>query len=129
MKKRLHLADKHANWTDEQWSSVIWSDESRFTVIGNHGGARFIRKVDERYEAKHIVPTKKYGGSGVMVWSCFHANDFGPLVLVDGTVDQERYINILTQSLHPWFAKLCQQEYRDFIFQEDGASCHTGGYA
>ncbi|KAG1179208.1 hypothetical protein G6F70_000295 [Rhizopus microsporus] len=63
-----------------------------------------------------------------MIWSCFHANGFGPLVLVDGTVDQDKYINILAQSFHPWFAQLFQQEERNFILQEDGASCHTGGY-
>ncbi|KAG1176853.1 hypothetical protein G6F70_003066 [Rhizopus microsporus] len=90
MKKRLRWAHKHANWTVEQWSSVIWSDKSRFTVTGNHGDARVIRKVGERYEAKHTVPTKNF---------------------------------------HTWFAQLCQQENRDFIFQKDGASCHTGGYA
>ncbi|KAG1206581.1 hypothetical protein G6F68_008551 [Rhizopus microsporus] len=128
MKKRLRWAHEYANWTIEQWSSIIWSDESRFTVTGNDGSAR-IRKVSERYATKHIVPTKKYGGGGVMIWSCFHANDFGPLVLADDTVDQDKYINILAQSFHPWFAQLCQQEDRDFIFQEDGAICHTGGYA
>ncbi|ORE06451.1 hypothetical protein BCV72DRAFT_207376, partial [Rhizopus microsporus var. microsporus] len=31
---------------------------------------------------------------------CFHANGFGPLVLVDGTVDQDKYINILAQNFH-----------------------------
>ncbi|CEG66640.1 hypothetical protein RMATCC62417_03183 [Rhizopus microsporus] len=92
-------------------------------------GVRVIRKVGERYDTKHIVPTKKYGGGGVMICSCFHANGFDPLVLVDGTGDQDKYINILAQSFHPWLAQLCQQEDRDFILQEDGASCHTGGYA
>ncbi|ORE04576.1 hypothetical protein BCV72DRAFT_312540, partial [Rhizopus microsporus var. microsporus] len=38
---------------------------------------------------------------GVIIWSCFHANGFGPLVSVDGTVDQDKYINILAQSFHP----------------------------
>ncbi|KAG1178523.1 hypothetical protein G6F70_001687 [Rhizopus microsporus] len=121
-------AHKHVNWTVEQWSSVIWSDEPRFTVTGNHGGARIIRKVGERYGTKHIVQTKKYGGGGVMIWNCFHANGFGPLVLVDGIVDQDKYINILAHNFHPWFAQLYQQEERDIILQDDGVSCHTGGY-
>ncbi|CEG71903.1 hypothetical protein RMATCC62417_07553 [Rhizopus microsporus] len=101
MEKRLRWAHEHANWTVEQWSSVIWSDESRFTVTGNDSGAIVIRKVGERCDTKQIVPTKKYGGGGVIIWSCFHANDFGPLVLVDGTVDQNKYINILAQKFHP----------------------------
>jgi hypothetical protein len=57
-------------------------DESRFTTTGNDGGARAIGKFGERYDAKHTVPKKKYGGGGVMIWSYFHANDFGPLVLL-----------------------------------------------
>ena len=67
MKKRIRWAHKHANWTAEQWSGIIWSDESWFTVTGNDGDARVIRKVGERYEAKHIVPTKKYGDDEVMI--------------------------------------------------------------
>ena len=60
-----------------------------------------------------------------MIWNCFHANGFGPLVLVDGTVDQDKYINILAQIFHPWFVRLCQQDDRGFMLQEDGASCHN----
>ncbi|CAO3680717.1 unnamed protein product [Rhizopus stolonifer] len=29
MKKRLHWAIEHVNWTDDQWKSIVWSDESR----------------------------------------------------------------------------------------------------
>lgn len=47
-----------------------------------------------------------------------------PMVLIDGTVDQDKYINILAQNYHPCFAQLCQQEDKDFIFQNDGASWH-----
>ncbi|KAG1171658.1 hypothetical protein G6F70_005291 [Rhizopus microsporus] len=68
MKKRIRWAHKHANWTAEQWSGIIWSDESWFTVTGNDGDARVIRKVGERYEAKHIVPTKNCHTGGYARW-------------------------------------------------------------
>ncbi|KAG1039200.1 hypothetical protein G6F43_012558 [Rhizopus delemar] len=65
-----------------------------------------------------------------MVWGCFWGGGFGPLEIIDtSSVDQEKYINILANRLHPWFTNVTAHQERDFIFQEDGASCHTGGYA
>ncbi|EIE76309.1 hypothetical protein RO3G_01013 [Rhizopus delemar RA 99-880] len=42
--------------------------------------------------------------------------------------NQETYINILANRFHPWFTNITAHQERDFIFQESGASCHTGGY-
>jgi ATP:corrinoid adenosyltransferase len=128
-KIRLRWAKERVNWTKEQWYSVVWSDESRYTVKGYGGGARVLRKVGERYHLQHIVPTTKWGKGSVMIWSCFWAGGFGPLVFIDGNVDQDAYVNILTQKFLPWFVKLNDKYDKDFIFQEDGATCHTGGYA
>jgi hypothetical protein len=62
-----------------------------------------------------------------MIWSCFWAGGFGPLVLADGSIDQDKYIDTLAQDFHPWYKKLVEDTNKSFIFQEDGASCHTGG--
>ncbi|KAG1139611.1 hypothetical protein G6F37_008071 [Rhizopus arrhizus] len=43
--------------------------------------------------------------------------------------NQETYINILANRFHPWFTNATAHQKRDFIFQEDGASCHTVSYA
>ena len=32
-KARLAFAKKHANWTEDQWSKVLWSDESPFSLF------------------------------------------------------------------------------------------------
>ncbi|EIE90749.1 hypothetical protein RO3G_15460 [Rhizopus delemar RA 99-880] len=34
-----------------------------------------------------------------------------------------------TNRSHPWFTNVTVHQERDFVFQEDGASYHTGGYA
>jgi hypothetical protein len=64
-----------------------------------------------------------------MVWSCFWSGSLGPLVVLDGSIDQDAYINTLAKDFHPWYQNLAEEEGKQFIFQEDGASCHTGKYA
>lgn len=78
-----------------EWSSVAWSDETRFTIEGYDGGARVLIKAGERYLPQHVKPTTKWGKVSVMLWSCFWAGGFGPLVFTDGAVDQDAYVNIL----------------------------------
>ena len=33
----LDFCKKHEGWTVEDWSKVIWSDESRFQIFGSNG--------------------------------------------------------------------------------------------
>jgi transposase len=61
-----------------------------------------------------------------MVWGCFWAGGLGPLVTLKGKVDQEKYIECLSTEFLPWLEKIKAEHDHDFIFQEDGASCHTG---
>ncbi|KAG1487999.1 hypothetical protein G6F54_012320 [Rhizopus delemar] len=103
-KSRLRWAKEHLNWTEDQWRSVVWSDESRFCVEGSKRGKRVLRKEGERYDERNIIPTVKWGGGGAMVWGCFWGGGFGPLEIIDtSSIDQETYINILANRFHPWF--------------------------
>ena len=71
MVRRRLWARLHRDWTLDKWSNVMWSDESRFTVVGNDGGARVIRRDGERYQPCHVITTQKFGKGSVMVWGCF----------------------------------------------------------
>ncbi|KAG1044756.1 hypothetical protein G6F43_011410 [Rhizopus delemar] len=65
-----------------------------------------------------------------MVWGCFWRGGFGPLEIIDtSSVDKEICISILANMFHPWLTNVTLHQERNFIFQKDGASCHTGGYA
>ncbi|KAG2190278.1 hypothetical protein INT46_003989 [Mucor plumbeus] len=100
--KKLGFEYQHVGWTDKQWEQVVWSDESRFCVFGHDGKPKVLRKQGERYESCHLPRTVKYGSGSLMVWSCFWAGGYGPLVFVD---------------------------VEEYIFQGYNAPCHTGGYA
>ena len=108
---------------------MIWSDESRYRIAGSDRGLRIIRLVNERYKPGNIVPVAKFGGGSVMIWSCFVAGRMGPLVFLDGSVDQDTYVNCLSQNYIPWFEKLkSDNPNKEYIFQEDNATPHTGSY-
>ncbi|GAN03779.1 hypothetical protein MAM1_0048d03234, partial [Mucor ambiguus] len=66
-----------------------------------------------------------------MVWSCFVAGRLGPLVLLDGTVDQDAYyVNCLSENFVSWLQKLKSDNRNDdYIFMEDNATPHTWSYA
>ncbi|KAG1450092.1 hypothetical protein G6F46_010624 [Rhizopus delemar] len=81
-KSRLRWAKEHLNWTEDQWRSVVWSDESRFCVEGSKLRKRVLRKEGERYDERNIIPTVKWGG-GAMVLRCFWGGGFGPLEIID----------------------------------------------
>jgi transposase len=53
----------------------------------------------------------------------------GPLVTLEGKVDQEKYIDCLKTNFLPWLEKIKTEYGHDFVFQEDGGSCHTGAKA
>ena len=76
-----------------------------------------------------LTPQQSGGKGSIMIWGCFWAGGFGPLAFVDGSVDQDAYINILARKFMPWFIDMNQKEDQSFILQEDGATCHTGEYA
>ena len=57
-----------------------------------------------------------------MVWGCFCNNKLGPLVLIEGTLNSDRYIELLEEYLLPFLNNL---DVENHIFQDDNAPCHA----
>lgn len=121
-KKRLAWAKARSSWTQRQWDSVIFSDESKFDVCVGDTRKRVIRKKDEAYHKDCLKRTVKFPAS-VMVWGCFSAKGVGQLHFIEGTVNAPKYIQILEEHLLTSVPMLTT--FDEFIFQQDGASCHT----
>ena len=60
LRRKIWVNDK-INWTVNDWSKVIWSDESRFALRHNDGGVRVVRKFGERLHKRFVLPTFKFG--------------------------------------------------------------------
>jgi hypothetical protein len=70
------------------WPDVLWSDESKFNILGSDGIKYIWCPIDQRFNPKYRFPTVKHGGGNVMVWGCFSRNRFGLLHWVQGVMDQ-----------------------------------------
>lgn len=59
-----------------------------------------------------------------MVWGCMSGRDVGNLCFVDGSVNAANYQDILQEELLSSIPRL-QSSEGNYVFQQDGASCHT----
>ena len=101
---------------------MLWSDESTFELWRTKGRVWVRRQQGERFEEKCIVPTVKHGGGKVMVWSTMARSGMGSLTVVESRLNCEAYIEVILKCVKKDSKKLIG---RRFIFQRDGALCHT----
>ncbi|KAJ8872644.1 hypothetical protein PR048_026253 [Dryococelus australis] len=121
--RRLRWCLDRRNWTLEHCKSVLWRDESRFTLFRSDGRVWVWRLPGERLLPECIVPTRKFGGGGVMVWGCFTAFGVGPLVYVCGSMNTEAYCNILDDEMLPTLWRFYGID--PCYFQDDNAMCRV----
>ncbi len=117
-RRRVRWAKAHLKWTVSKWKSVLWSDESKFDIlIGNHGRRVLRAKQEGDLPVCHQSSVQK--PASLMVCGCIIAYGLGSLHVLEGTMNAERYIKVLEQSMLPsrWrlddfsSAKQCKTTY------------------
>ncbi|KAJ4447176.1 hypothetical protein ANN_09177 [Periplaneta americana] len=101
---------------------VCFSDESTFQYLMDK--AMFVRRrKGESFPPGCLVNTVKHPMS-VMIWSVISGKGSGRLYIVQGTMKQDQYIQVLENrlilELNEWFPN-----GEKYIFMQDGAHCHT----
>lgn len=122
--KRNEFAKQYILKTNEFWSNVVFSDETKFNLFGNDNKSKVWRKCGERYEEKNTIPTVKFGGGSLMCWGCFSIYGTGELYFIDGIMDRIIYLEILKTSLKSSIVKFNLEG--NFVFQQDNDPKHTG---
>ena len=117
---RRDWAQVHQRWTMAQWRNVLFSDESRFSLDFADRRRRVWRRCNERYARCCIAEHDRYGGGSVMVWGAISWNHRSDLVVVDGNLNADRYVN---QILRPHVVPLARRY--NLQFQQDNARPHT----
>lgn len=119
---RLNWALERADWPVAQWATVISSDEKLFRVT-NHRKTEYVtRAPGERYQPECISYRPK-SGPQVHVWGAIGWNGVGPLKLVDGNLNAQRYQQEILPGLEDFAPTLSAHPY-NWMFMQDNAPPH-----
>ncbi|GFW98036.1 transposable element Tcb2 transposase [Trichonephila clavipes] len=106
----------------QQWASVLFTDESRFTMESDSGRLLIWREQRTRYHQSNTVERHSYRGGGILVWAGISLGGHTDLhVFHGGTVTGLRYRDeTLDSYVRPYAAAIGN----DFILMDDNARPH-----
>ena len=121
-KKRLQFAIQRQNWTIEDWSRIVFSDESKFKLYKSDGRTYIRRSIGEALNPQCVQQMVKHGGGSVMVWGAFTFLKTSNLVRINHRMKAVDYTEVLKENLIP-FLELFPESQK--VFQQDNALIHT----
>ncbi|GFV09938.1 transposable element Tcb1 transposase [Trichonephila clavipes] len=95
---RFSWSREHALWTPQQWSCVMFSDESRFSFQSDSRRTLIWRALGTRYHHENTIERPRYGGAGWLVR--------GGIILISST------------DLHVQSVTMTGHIYRDVILEQ-----------
>ncbi|GFX30122.1 transposable element Tcb1 transposase [Trichonephila clavipes] len=119
---RLTWSSEHALWTPQQWSCVMFSDESRFSLQSDSRRALICRVPGTRYHQENTTERHRYGGAGWLVW--------GGVILGSRT---DLHVQSVTTTGHIYRDGILEEQHvrlfrgamgAEFLFMDDNARPH-----
>jgi hypothetical protein len=128
IKARLEFAHKYKDWTVDNCKRVVWSDETKVNHFGSDGREWCWRKRGERFQARHVQPTVKFGGGSLMIWGCFTTHGVGDMCQIEGGMDAKLYAEVFDDYVFPTIDHYGMDRER-FMFQQDNDPKRTSRLA
>lgn len=113
IKKRLAWAKAHADWTVDDWKAVVFSDKSKFNLVGSDGRQWCWGEPGQEPDPQYVT-----------AWGCITSSGLGRLVRIEGNMSAQLYIEILNDNLLGTFKDLGIKK-KDVYFQQDNNLRHT----
>ncbi|GFX99796.1 transposable element Tcb2 transposase [Trichonephila clavipes] len=89
---RREGATEHKNWRRNEWSNVLFSDESCFSVHPNNRRIFIWRKCGSRNNPASVHESVRFGGEGVLVYGGISIDGRTDLYIIrDGPLTASRY--------------------------------------
>ncbi|GFV95700.1 transposable element Tcb2 transposase [Trichonephila clavipes] len=119
---RLQWCREHHNWTEQDCTCVLFSDESRFSLSSDCRRQLIWRESGTAYRPENIQEKDRYPTCSIMVWAGIIINGRTRLhVVANGTMTGQPYIE---EVLLP-HVRLFRGAVGDkFVFIDDNATCH-----
>ncbi|GFS61425.1 transposable element Tcb2 transposase [Trichonephila clavipes] len=119
---RLQWCREPKNWTNDQWSRVLFTDESRFSTRSDSQHVLIWREIGAQLYPSNIKERHRYGDPGVLVWGGIMLNGLTELHIFDrGSVIEDRYCEeVLLPHVHLFRGAIGP----DFSFMDDNAQTH-----
>ncbi|GFV34641.1 transposable element Tcb1 transposase [Trichonephila clavipes] len=121
LRLRLTWSREHALGIPLQWSCVMFSDETRFSLQSESRRTLIWRAPGTRYHQENTIERHSYGGVGQLVW--------GGIILGSRT---DLHVHIVTMTGHIYRDVILEQHVRlfrgtmgaEFLFMDDNARPH-----
>lgn len=115
-------------WGRAEWDLVVFSDESKICLIGSDGAQYCRRRDGDALNPLFTKKSVKFGGGSIMIWGCITSKGVGRLYRIEGKMNKEYYVQILSDAL---LGSLRDHSLgrRSIIFQQDNDPKHTSRLA
>ncbi|GFS47674.1 transposable element Tcb1 transposase [Trichonephila clavipes] len=118
---RLNWSKEHALWTPEQWSCVMFSDKSRFSLQSDSRQTLIWRAPGTRYHQENTIERHRYGGAGGLVWGGIILGSRIDLHVQSVTMTGRIYRDVILEQHVRLFRGTMGAE---FLFMDDNARPH-----
>ncbi|MGH9701722.1 MAG: hypothetical protein ACRD52_19985, partial [Candidatus Acidiferrales bacterium] len=118
-----HLTIRQQDNDPDLFQKILWTDEATFTTSGifnRHNTHYWAVENPRKYKT-----IKFQGRSSIHVWcGIINNNILGP-IFYNGTLNGQRYHQFLQNEIENFLDELPLEEYRNLIWQQDGAPPHA----
>ncbi|GFS88461.1 transposable element Tcb1 transposase [Trichonephila clavipes] len=109
---RLNWSREHALWIPQQWSCVMFSDESRFSLQSDSRRTLIWRAPGTRYYQENTIERHRYGGAGWLVWGGIILGSRTDLHVQSVTMTGHIYLVVIWNNMYvcfgvPWVLNFC----------------------
>ena len=97
-KHRVTWCCENRGWSNNDWSQIVFSDESCFELVNRNNRIYIRRYAHDKRRLERSQPYTHQGG-GLSIWGCLTYYGLSNLVFYEGKMNSSKYIEIVDANL------------------------------